>query len=129
ASLEEVSDVHNKRYFERWFKMLTTSRFKGYYRYIANKYEARLADYNYSFYAMPGAEKDRCEVEHPGAVAGKIYCLGAHVNALAWRATLQSKWLIKRNLRAHLPKPLKAKIKHALGKPDVTVDEGTAKVS
>src|SRR5205085_9302238 len=48
-----------------------------------------------------------------------LYCLGANANALAWRITLQSKWLIKRQLRAHLPEPWKNRIKRFLGKPSL----------
>jgi len=128
ASLEEVTDVHNKRYFDRWSNLLTNSSFKSYYRYIASKYEPRLARYNYSLLSSPGTGRsEEREASDTPAVVGALYCLGADANALAWRITLQSKWLIKRTLRAHLPEPVKAGIKRLLGRP--SLEKQTANVS
>jgi len=124
---EEVTDVHNKRYFERWGDLLTNSRFKNYYRYIARKYEPRLARYNYSLLSLPGMDQPEQQKSDTSTAVGALYCLGANANALAWRITLQSKWLLKRQLRAHLPEPWKNRIKRFLGKP--SLDKQAANVS
>src|SRR4029077_15423890 len=47
-AMEEVSGVHNKKYFDRWSNLLPHSTFKSYYRYIARRYESRFAKYGYS---------------------------------------------------------------------------------
>jgi hypothetical protein len=35
--------LNSTKYFDRWYHLLTNSSFKGYYRYIARKYEPRFA--------------------------------------------------------------------------------------
>ena len=46
--MEIPSAAYNKKYFDRWSYFLTKSPFKGYYRYIARKYEPEFAKYGYS---------------------------------------------------------------------------------
>src|SRR5207249_10690599 len=47
-AMENVTGAHNQKYFDRWTKLLTDSSFRGYYRYIARKYEPRFIPYCYS---------------------------------------------------------------------------------
>ena len=42
-AMEIPSAVYNKKYFNRWSYFLTRSPLKGYYRYIARKYEPEFA--------------------------------------------------------------------------------------
>jgi hypothetical protein len=40
--------LDSTKYFDRWYHLLTNSSFKGYYRYVARKYEPKFAKCGYS---------------------------------------------------------------------------------
>ena len=46
--MEQVTDLYNERYFNRWSDFLNNSAFTGYYRFIAVKYEPKFMNYGYS---------------------------------------------------------------------------------
>ena len=115
--LEEVTDAHNKRYFDRWTYLLMYSPFKRYHRYIARKYEPKFARYRYSLLASSTAQDEGfCDTTETSSAVGALYCLGADANALLWRTALQSRWAIMRQIRARLPERWKLKIKRLLRK-------------
>jgi hypothetical protein len=115
GAMEEVSGAHNRKYFNRWSDLLNHSRFNRYYRHIAVKYEPKFAEYGYSLTKGFGMKEEQLhEAEKISDTAGALYCLLADAGALAVRATIRSKGYIKRQIRARLPEPLKARIKHVL---------------
>jgi hypothetical protein len=84
--LDQPAGVHNKKYLERWCKLLRDSRCKNYYRYIAKKYEPRFAKHGYSLtngMILP-AELLRWEHEPPAIVAS-LYCVCADACAFLSR--------------------------------------------
>jgi hypothetical protein len=110
TKMEEVTDAHNKRYFDRWANLLIESPLRGYYRYVAQMYEPRFARYNYSLLAYAGLHG----VEDPSIpfrTLGEIYCLAADAGTLVGRVSLRAKWELKKQLRARLPDRLKDKLK------------------
>ena len=114
---EQVTGAYNQKYFDRWSDLLSNSAFKGYYRYIAVKYEPKFTNYGYSL--TKGLDINEKQLHEPGrigATAGALYCLTADAHALTVRLTNRSKGYIKRQLRARLPEPLKARIKHVFRK-------------
>lgn len=115
-AMEPLSDVHNKKYFERWGQLLDNSPFRGYYRHIANKYEPRFAEHGYSLLNWSGS-RSRTLTRPPADTAlGALYSAGADAHAFLNRATRRSEWFLKRQLRAGLPEPVKGKIKDLLKK-------------
>jgi len=117
AAMEQVSSAYNQKYFNRWSDLLNNSPFKGYYLYIAVKYESKFTKYGYSLTKGFGLNEERLrEAERISATAGALYCFVADACALMVRLTAQSKGYIKRQLRALLPDLLKVRIKHALRK-------------
>ena len=117
VAMEQVSSAYNQKYFNRWSDLLNNSPFKGYYRYIAVKYEPKFTKYGYSLTEGFGVNEEPLRgAERISATAGALYCLMADAYALMVRLTTQFKAYIKRQLRARLPGPLKVKIKHLLRK-------------
>ncbi len=110
--MEETSDVHNRKYLDRWVKLRTSSRFKAYYRYIAFKYHSRFSTYGYSLLTVADAEQQPSHpVEQVPLALGTLYCLLADTHALVWRSTARLQWYFKRQLRARLPASLKSRLK------------------
>jgi hypothetical protein len=112
-AMEEVSAAHNQKYLDRWANYLTSSFFKGYYRYIARKYEPRFARYGYSL--ITGLEIDG-QVLRGGKISmalGRFYCLAADTGALMQRLGARMPSYIKGQARAMLPEFLLIKIRRA----------------
>jgi Sulfotransferase family len=103
-AMEGTSQAHNEKYFNRWRYLLERSLFRHYYRYIANKYEPRFAEYGYSLIKGCGVSDD---VLNSGAkisaVLGPAYCLGASVFAFSWRLAVRTKGYTKRGIKRLLP--------------------------
>jgi hypothetical protein len=117
SSMEQVTGVYNERYFNRWSDLLNNSLFKGYYRFIAVKYEPKFTKYGYSLTKDFGINEERLhEAERIGATAGALYRLVADTYALMVRLTTRSKAYFKGQLRVHLPGPLKIRIQRLLQK-------------
>jgi Sulfotransferase family len=104
CAMEDVTGAHNKKYFDRWSHLLTSSPFKGYYRYIARKYEPEFAKYGYS---LTRGFFENEEALDPGskvsAIFGFMYCLGADLSALLQRSTLRTKRYMKQRVKRVLP--------------------------
>lgn len=120
-SMEELTDVHNTKYFERWSNLLTNSSFRSYYHHIAAKYEPKFREYGYSLLSFPSSDRQRVGQMSPASDAlGALYCFGADASALGWRIGLQSQWYLKRQVRAHLPEPLKSRLKGFVGRDSIS---------
>ena len=114
SAMKEVTGVYNQKYFNRWFDLLNNSRFNRYYRYIAANYETKFTKYGYSLTKGFVNEQRLHDSEPIGATAGALYCLMAGANALIIRLTTRSKGYIKKQLRTHLPGPVKVRIQRLL---------------
>jgi hypothetical protein len=112
--METTSAVYSKKYFDRWCHLLTSSPFKGYYRYIARKYEPEFAKYGYSltkgFFENDEALDPSSKVS---AIFGSMYCLGADLSALLQRSRVRIPYYIKQSVKAILPEFVLARIRKA----------------
>lgn len=113
-AMEETSGAHNQKYFDRWYRLLTNSPFRSYYRYIARKYEPRFAKYGYSLTKGFGfTEKVQHETSKGSRVIGGLLCVGADISAAMWRGALRCKRGLRLTLKAILPKFVVNKARHA----------------
>jgi Sulfotransferase family len=72
-TMEEASAYHNKKYFDRWYRLLTNSPFKGYYRYIARTYEPKFDKYGYSLTKIRVNEEALYGRAHLSDAIGEFY--------------------------------------------------------
>jgi sulfotransferase family protein len=115
SSTEQVTGLYNERYFNRWSDLLNNSAFTGYYRFIAVKYEPKFMNYGYSLTKGFDINEERLrEGERISATAGALYRLLVDAYALMVRLTTRSKGYIKKQLRTHLPGPVKVRIRRLL---------------
>jgi len=113
-AMEVPSAVYSKKYFDRWSYFLTRSPFKGYYRYIATKYEPEFAKYGYSL--SKGFVESQQAVDRGSkitALCGPIYCCGADAGALLRRCAVRTKHYAKRTVKRFLPEFLINKVRQA----------------
>lgn len=112
SDMEEVADVHNRKYLDRWRSLMTDSPFRKYYRYLAAKYEARLQTHGYSLTTIPGTDSQLVRPnEVPSDLVGEFYCGAADFHALCWRVRTMAGGSTRRLLRRLLPSSLKERIK------------------
>jgi len=103
-AMETTSGVYSKKYFDRWSYFLTRSPFKGYYRYIARKYEPEFAKYGYSLVKGFVESEDALGLNSKvSALFGPMYCLGADLGALLRRSAVRTKGYVKRGVKRLLP--------------------------
>ncbi|HWX14999.1 MAG TPA: sulfotransferase [Chthoniobacterales bacterium] len=113
-AMEIPSAVYNKKYFEKWSYLLNRSAFKGYYRYIARKYELEFAKYGYSLIEGFVDDKEALGRDSKLSTAlGSLYCLGADLGALLRRSAARTKYHVKRTVKALLPEFVLNRIRHA----------------
>jgi len=99
-TMEEATGSHNRKYFDQWYRLLTNSPFKNYYRYIARKYEPSFAKYGYSLVNGFGPTGELVRRgETLDAVIGPLYCHGADAWALVQRVGIRCKKYAKRQIR------------------------------
>ncbi len=112
-TMEKVSGAYSQRYFDRWSHLLKKSVFKGYYRYIAKKYEPRFLEYGYSFTQGLDPSSKMCleEAKVPEWV-GTFFCLAADTAAFIVRMRARLVGGVMKQLRALLPEPVKARIRY-----------------
>ena len=102
--MEIPSATYNKKYFDRWSYFLTKSPFRGYYQYIARKYEPEFAKHGYSLIkGFTENEKMLGRDSKVSAVLGPTYCLAADVSALLRRSAVRTKGYLKRAVKKLLP--------------------------
>ena len=115
SSMEQVTGHYNERYFNRWSDLWNNSGFTGYYGFIAVKYEPKFMNYGYSLTKGFDINEERLrERERISTTAGALYRLLADAYALMVRLTTRSKGYIRKQLRTHLPGPLKVRIQRLL---------------
>jgi hypothetical protein len=113
-AMETTSAVYSKKYFDRWSYFLTRSPFKGYYRYIARKYEPEFAKYGYSLIkGFIESEEMLGRDGNVSAVLGPMYCLAADLGALLRRSAVRTKGYMKRVVKKLLPEPVLNRIRQA----------------
>jgi hypothetical protein len=113
-AMETTSAVYSKKYFDRWSYFLTKSPFKGYYRYIARKYEREFAKYGYSLIkGFVEGEQTLDPGSKVSAFVGPIYCLGADVAALLRRSAVRTNVYVKRGVKRLLPQFVLNRIRKA----------------
>ena len=111
-NMEELADTHNKKYLERWRHLLYDSPFRGYYRYIARKYEPQVLRFGYSLMSFPGRDgRSMPQIEAAPKFIGELYSRGAAIHALGWRLATRFKGSSRRLLRRLLPEAAKNRIK------------------
>jgi hypothetical protein len=113
-AMETTSADYGKKYFDRWSYCLNSSPFKGYYRYIAKKYEPELAKHGYSL--IEGfIDSDDLLVQDSkiSALFGPIYCFGADVGACLRRSSVRAKGYLKRGTKKILPEFVLKRIRRA----------------
>lgn len=114
GELEAVTDVHNRKYLDRWRELLTRSPFRNYYRYVAAKYEPAFRQFGYSLTKPLGATAKLVEQGSGPARLGAILSMGADAYALLWRLTIKAGGRTRRQIRNWLPESVKLKIKRIL---------------
>jgi hypothetical protein len=113
-TMEEVSAAHNKKYLDRWRNLLENSFFKGYYRYVARKYEERFAKYGYSL--TEGFDASEEVLQRSGKIStaiGTFYCHAADAGAFSRRLWTWVAWYAKQLIKATLPNFLLTRIRNA----------------
>jgi len=125
GGLKEVKAAPSKKYFDRWFNLLTSSFFNSYYRFIAAKYEPRFAKYGYSLTELSGTNGDvLCETGKVNAALGSLYCLGADAYALILRLLSWPPPYLRRRIKARLPESVLVRINQARQKASLSKDRG-----
>jgi Sulfotransferase family len=113
-AMEIPSAVYNEKYFDRWSYFLTKSPFRGYYRYIARKYEPEFAKYGYSLIkGFIESEEMLGRDSKVSAVLGPMYCLAADLGALLRRSAVRTKGYLKRVVKKLLPELVLNRIRQA----------------
>jgi hypothetical protein len=113
-AMETTSAGYSKKYFVRWSYFLTRSPFKGYYYYIARKYEPEFARYGYSL--IKGFIDNQNALVAGGKLSelfGPVYCFGADLGALLRRSVVRARGHVKRGIKKILPEFVLNGIRHA----------------
>ena len=104
----------NKKYFDRWSYFLNRSPFKGYYRYIARKYESEFAKHGYSLVkGFVENEQALGSGSKLSAILGPICCLTADLSAFLRRSVVRTKGYGRRLVKRFLPGFLLNRIRQA----------------
>src|SRR5215831_3959508 len=113
-AMETTSAVYSKKYFGRWFYFLTSSPFRGYYRYIARKYEPEFARHGYSLIKGFTDDEDALfQGSKISALLGPIYCFGADLGSFLRRSAVRTKAYAKRGVKRLLPEFILNRIRQA----------------
>jgi hypothetical protein len=118
--MEEASQAYNKKYFDRWSKLLNNSIFRSYYRYIAMKYEPLVAKYGYSLTKDFGVSEAKAG-KVPNSV-GAVCCLGADAGAFLRRLSVRSKLYSRIALKAVLPEFVSERVRQARERQSLSSD-------
>jgi hypothetical protein len=111
-TMEDLTAAHNQKYLDKWSYLLTNSRLKKYYRYIAQKYEPRFARYGYSLTAELGINDELQNSSGRVSVfLGPMRCLGADISAFLVRSAVRTRWGIKQAAKAILPHRVLEKVR------------------
>jgi hypothetical protein len=125
-AMEETSRAYNKKYFDRWSDLLNNSLFKSYYRYIAVKYEPRVAKYGYSLTKDLGVSEEVLQGAKISNAVGALCCLGADTGAFMRRLSVRSNTQLRVTAKAVLPEFVVTRIRQARQKNEMS-EAGTQK--
>lgn len=112
-AMEELSEAHDKKYFDRWCNLLEKSFFRSYYRYIARRYEPRFAKYGYSLTKGLGVSEEALKGGKVSNAVGAFYCYAANAGALMRHVSVRAKGRLKVATKAVLPKFVVTRIRQA----------------
>jgi hypothetical protein len=112
-AMEEASRAYNEKYFDRWSNLLNNSLFKSYYRYIAMKYEPRVAKYGYSLTKDFGVSEKVLQDSKASDAVGTLCCLGADGGAFVRRLSIRSMVKARVTAKTVLPEFVVARIREA----------------
>jgi Sulfotransferase family len=118
-TVNEETDVHNKKYFDRWAQMLQSSPFRPYYRAVAARYEKRFAEHGYSLVPV--------EIEATLSVGEDVpftsaLCLADDFYSSLWRVTMWlRRWFLK-NARSLCPERVRAILRNRKANLAATAD-------
>jgi hypothetical protein len=112
-TMEATSPAYNKKYLDRWSKLLNNSLFKSYYRYIAMKYEPRVAKYGYSLTKDFGVSEQLLRRGKISNAVGPLCCLGADTGAFMRRLSVRSMTQLRVTAKAVLPEFVVTRIRQA----------------
>src|SRR5262249_23293798 len=125
GEMEPTTGAHNQKYFERWSHLLKHSRFRCYYRHLAQKYEARFAEHGYSLVRGFNLDEEVLEARALSSAIGALCCHAARAGAFFWRAGTQTKFNAKQCVKALL----RPTIGHSTGTTDDPSKAGTNPIS
>jgi Sulfotransferase family len=125
-AMEEVTPTHNKKYFDRWRRLLTNSPFKIYYRYVARKYEPRFINYRYSLVTGLDIDRQALRENRISKVLGRFCCLMADAGAFVQRLGARTPCYIKGKVKEVLPNFLVIKIRQALQRASLNQNKADA---
>jgi hypothetical protein len=126
-AMEDVTGAHNRKYFDRWSHLLTGSPFKGYYRYIARKYEPEFAKHRYSLTKGFGVTEEVLQRGKVSDIVGPLYCLGADAGAFMRRLSVRSKGQLKVTAKAVLPEFVVTRIRQAVQRQSLNKERAAAR--
>jgi len=113
-TMERPGAAYSKKYFDRWSYFLTRSPFKGYYRYIARKYDPEFARYGYSLIKGFVESDEALGTDSKlSAFLGPLYCVGADLGALLRRSAVRTKHYARRTVKRLLPEFVVNRIRQA----------------
>lgn len=104
-TVHEETDVHNKKYFDRWAQMLQRSTFRSYYRSIVARYEKRFAEHGYSL--VPVGAEATLSLGEDMPLASAL-CLGADIYSALGRVTMRQRARLLRTARSFCPDKVRA---------------------
>jgi Sulfotransferase family len=112
-----VRDSHNKKYFDRWDRMLKSFPMAMYYRHVAAKHNKMFSAHGYSVAPVSTETSGPFYHESPWARAtGSLLCLAWDAYAVLWRADRQSRDWAKQIARRYLPKAFRQVLRSWRGK-------------
>src|SRR6266487_5732925 len=120
-TMEETSAHYNKKYLDRWYRLLTNSPFKGYYWYIARKYEPKFDKYGYSL--TEGFQLSEAALHRRGKLwdaIGAFYCHAADACAFTRRLSARLPQQVRMSAKAVLPAVVVTKIRQAREKNEMS---------
>jgi len=107
SAMEKTSRAHNQKYFDRWRNLLENSSFKGYYRYVARKYEQQFAKYGYSLTRGFGIDEELLRSRaNTSVILAAAYCAGADTGAFFRRFATWARWYVKKYIKRLLPESM-----------------------
>jgi hypothetical protein len=121
CGMEKTSRAYDKKYFDRWSKLLNNSLFKSYYRYIAIRYEPLFARYGYSLTEDSGAGKQVLQGSKVSNSVGALYCVAADAGAFLRRLSVRSNERLRDAAKTVLPELVVTKIRQARKKNQISV--------